>query len=87
MSIPAAQTTAPATTDPLDAAALRGDFPILGEQVNGHRLVYLDSGATSQRPLAVLDAERDFLTPTTTPISEQNALNQSCRSTSIRICR
>ena len=64
MSIPAAQTTAPATTDPLDAAALREDFPILGEQVNGHRLVYLDSGATSQRPLAVLDAERDFLTHT-----------------------
>lgn len=52
------------TTDPLDAAALREDFPILGEQVNGHRLVYLDSGATSQRPLAVLDAERDFLTHT-----------------------
>ena len=64
MSIPAAQTTAPATTDPLDAAALREDFPILGEQVNGHRLAYLDSGATSQRPLAVLDAERDFLTHT-----------------------
>lgn len=30
--------------------------------MNGHRLVYLDSAATSQRPLAVLDAEREFLT-------------------------
>ncbi|MGB4779641.1 aminotransferase class V-fold PLP-dependent enzyme [Microbacterium sp.] len=40
---------------------MRADFPILDEQVNDHRLVYLDSGATSQRPLAVLDAERDFL--------------------------
>ncbi len=51
-------------TEGLDAAALREDFPILSEQVNGHRLVYLDSGATSQRPRAVLDAERDFLTHT-----------------------
>lgn len=41
---------------------IRADFPILQTQVNGHPLVYLDSGATSQRPLAVLDAERDFAT-------------------------
>ena len=54
-------TSAAAATDPLDAAALREDFPILAEQVNGHRLVYLDSGATSQRPLPGLDAERDFI--------------------------
>lgn len=43
---------------------LRADFPILSEQMNGHRLVYLDSAATSQKPTAVLDAERDFLTHT-----------------------
>ncbi|WP_242685065.1 SufS family cysteine desulfurase [Microbacterium sp. SD291] len=41
---------------------LRADFPILGAEVNGHPLAYLDSGATSQRPLAVLDAEREFAT-------------------------
>lgn len=41
---------------------IREDFPILSTQVNGHPLTYLDSGATSQRPLAVLDAERDYLT-------------------------
>ncbi|MFD6816984.1 aminotransferase class V-fold PLP-dependent enzyme [Microbacterium sp. NPDC060132] len=41
---------------------IRGDFPILRAQVNGHPLVYLDSGATSQRPDAVLDAERDYAT-------------------------
>lgn len=41
---------------------IREDFPILHSQVNGHPLVYLDSGATAQRPLAVLDAEREFLT-------------------------
>lgn len=41
---------------------LRADFPILQTEVNGHPLAYLDSGATSQRPLAVLDAEREFAT-------------------------
>ncbi|MGX5770161.1 cysteine desulfurase [Microbacterium trichothecenolyticum] len=53
---------APSSTAPLDAAALRADFPILGQRVNGERLVYLDSGATSQKPQAVIDAEVDFLT-------------------------
>jgi len=46
----------------LDLAAVRDDFPILGETVNGAPLVYLDSGATSQKPRAVIDAEVDFLT-------------------------
>lgn len=45
-----------------DAAALRADFPLLGQRVNGERLVYLDSGATSQKPQSVIDAEVDFLT-------------------------
>jgi cysteine desulfurase / selenocysteine lyase len=48
---------------PLDAAAIRADFPILGRAVRGGRqLVYLDSGATSHKPRQVLDAERDFYT-------------------------
>ncbi|MCC2032878.1 SufS family cysteine desulfurase [Microbacterium allomyrinae] len=46
----------------LDLAAIRADFPLLGEKVNGQPLVYLDSGATSQKPQAVLDAEISFLT-------------------------
>jgi cysteine desulfurase/selenocysteine lyase len=46
----------------IDVDRLRSDFPILGRTVReGKLLVYLDSGATSQRPLQVLDAERDFL--------------------------
>ncbi|GAA4662256.1 SufS family cysteine desulfurase [Gordonia humi] len=45
-----------------DVAAVRADFPILARTVRDDKpLVYLDSGATSQRPLQVLDAERDFL--------------------------
>ncbi|WP_433338287.1 cysteine desulfurase [Spirillospora sp. CA-294931] len=40
---------------------LKKDFPLLARTVRGGRpLVYLDSGATSQKPLAVLDAERAF---------------------------
>jgi len=47
----------------LDVAAIRADFPILSRVMRGgNRLAYLDSGATSQRPLQVLDAEREFLT-------------------------
>jgi cysteine desulfurase/selenocysteine lyase len=34
---------------------IRGDFPILEEKIFGHRLVYLDSGASAQKPNAVLD--------------------------------
>jgi len=47
----------------LDIASIKRDFPILGRKIREtHRLVYLDSGATSQKPLSVLDAERDFYT-------------------------
>ncbi|KOS55300.1 cysteine desulfurase [Rhodococcus rhodochrous] len=47
----------------VDVARIRADFPILGRTVrDGKPLVYLDSGATSQRPTQVLDAERAFLT-------------------------
>ncbi len=50
-------------SQPIDVDRLRADFPILARTVrDGKRLVYLDSGATSQRPVQVLDAERDFLT-------------------------
>ncbi len=46
----------------LDTAAIRADFPILSRTVrDGRPLVYLDSGATAQRPRQVLDAERAFL--------------------------
>ncbi|WP_426716641.1 cysteine desulfurase [Corynebacterium auriscanis] len=53
----------------LDTAAIRKDFPILSRTVrDGRPLVYLDSGATSQRPVQVLDAERDFLTRCNAPV-------------------
>ena len=43
----------------LDVEAIRADFPALARTVrNGKPLIYLDSGATSQKPVQVLDAER-----------------------------
>ena len=45
----------------IDVRRVREDFPILDRSVRGGgRLVYLDSAATTQKPLAVLDAERDY---------------------------
>ncbi len=39
-----------------DVAQVRGDFPILSRQVNGKPLVYLDNGASAQKPQVVIDA-------------------------------
>ncbi len=38
-----------------DLETVRADFPILAQRINGHRLVYLDNGATAQKPKAVID--------------------------------
>ena len=55
--------TASVDLDVTDLVKIRADFPILSRVMRGgHQLAYLDSGATSQKPLPVLDAERDFLT-------------------------
>ena len=43
-----------------DIAAHAADFPILAKPVHGRRLVYLDNGATTQKPQAVIDAEARF---------------------------
>ena len=44
----------------LDARALRADFPILAQEINGKPLAYLDSAVTTQKPRQVLDALRTF---------------------------
>lgn len=53
----------------LDVKAIRKEFPILSRTVRGGKpLVYLDSGATSQRPQRVWDAERDFVLGCNAPV-------------------
>jgi cysteine desulfurase/selenocysteine lyase len=47
-----------ATGAAFDVAAVRREFPVLGETVHGKPLVYLDSAASAQKPRAVIDAER-----------------------------
>jgi cysteine desulfurase / selenocysteine lyase len=42
-------------TRTFDAASIRNDFPILQEKVHGRRLIWLDNGATTQKPQAVID--------------------------------
>ena len=44
----------------LDANALRADFPILAQEINGKPLAYLDSAVTAQKPRQVLDAMTQF---------------------------
>jgi len=44
----------------MDVQAIREQFPILNQEVNGHPLVYLDSSATSQKPIQVIEAVDNY---------------------------
>jgi cysteine desulfurase/selenocysteine lyase len=48
------------TPPPYDLTAVRADFPILSRPIRGRPLVYLDNGASAQRPRAVIEAERRY---------------------------
>jgi cysteine desulfurase/selenocysteine lyase len=43
-----------------DVSAVRNDFPLLARSIRGRPLVYLDNASTTQKPRAVLEAERNF---------------------------
>ena len=47
-------------TAPYDVERIRNDFPILGREINGEPLAYLDNAATAQKPVAVIDALSGF---------------------------
>ena len=49
-----------AKNNTFNVEAIRKDFPILNRSVNGKPLVYLDNGATSQTPQAVIDVIVDY---------------------------
>ena len=44
----------------LDVGAIKKDFPVLQRNINGKRLIYLDSANTSQKPASVMDAMEDY---------------------------
>jgi cysteine desulfurase/selenocysteine lyase len=48
------------TNNCIDINAIRAEFPILSQAVNGHSLSYLDNGATAQKPRKVIDAINDY---------------------------
>ncbi|HEX3755020.1 MAG TPA: cysteine desulfurase [Rhizomicrobium sp.] len=60
MNLSAKITPPPGLETGFDAEKARADFEILSRTVYGKRLAYLDSGASAQKPRAVLDAMRDF---------------------------
>lgn len=45
----------------IDIKSLRKDFPILDSEINGKKLVYLDSAATAQKPIRVIERMREFM--------------------------
>jgi len=44
----------------IDGNKIQKDFPILNQQINGHRLVYLDNAATTQKPVSVIQSQVDY---------------------------
>ena len=46
----------------IDWEAIREDFPILNQKINGRPLIYLDNASSSQKPQAVIDAIRNHYT-------------------------
>src|SRR5699024_4604724 len=44
----------------MDINAIKEQFPVLNQEINGHPLVYLDSSATAQKPLSVIEAVNDY---------------------------
>ncbi|MEW1805235.1 SufS family cysteine desulfurase [Pseudarthrobacter sp. NPDC080039] len=60
VSTPATLERAVPAIDNAEVLRIRNDFPVLNQLVNGQPLVYLDSGATSQNPASVIEAEQEF---------------------------
>lgn len=60
VTTPTTLTRALSAMDNAEVLRIRNDFPVLNQTVNGRPLIYLDSGATSQNPLSVIEAEQEF---------------------------
>jgi len=81
--------TAPSVARELDVQAVRLDFPILAGSMHDQPLVYLDSGATSQKPRAVIDAVNAYYSQSNANVhrgiyalaEEATALYEAARAT------
>ena len=62
----------------LDVQKIRDDFPILGREVNGHPLVYMDNAATTQKPRQVIQALVDYYENFNNDISITNHYHEFC---------
>ena len=73
----------------LNAARIREDFPILKQKVHGKPLVYLDNGATSQKPQSVIDARvlADCLAANSDPREALHAYEATRREATGRVVR
>ncbi|WP_416404324.1 cysteine desulfurase [Arthrobacter sp. LFS091] len=60
VSTPASLLRSVPAMDNAEVLRIRNDFPVLDQLVNGKPLIYLDSGATSQNPLSVIEAEQEY---------------------------
>ena len=54
--------TVKSISQPIDVSAIRKEFPVLHQEVNGHPLAYFDNAATTQKPQEVIDALIDYYT-------------------------
>src|SRR5580704_5949460 len=57
---PEPQVPQPRFSAPFDVNAIRRDFPILEERVNGRQLIWLDNASTTQKPRVVIDRLKNF---------------------------
>lgn len=60
MTIAAQNLSTKAMPEIIDVERIRADFPVLEQKISGHQLVYLDNGASTQKPSQVIDVIKEF---------------------------
>src|SRR5699024_4123068 len=66
----------------MDIQAIREQFPVLDQEVNGHPLVYLDSSATSQKPRSVIEAVNNYYRETNSNVNRE-VHTRGCRASDL----
>ena len=58
---------------PLNVEQIKADFPILKQEINGHRLVYLDNAASTHKPNSVINAYNHYIESSHSNIHQENS--------------